>query len=357
MTIEELFGTLQQATVASWRNHLRTAKYAKHEALDEFYKELPEKVDALIEGYMGAHGKKITKFENILKSSNMNTLKYLQELKKICKQGYGLLDENEELKGLLDDIVNLINSTLYKVKELAENHSYPDLADYINEALVNEAQAKGLTVSLKKDIDSYLRGMNTSDLKVLRDGWKEGDGNAAYDKMMHEMDMYLFGGVPGQLDRYKKIISSYIYGKILDRVGVNEAIILEAKNCFGDVAQFVAGGAMEPDVMDEKTFLKSFDWKKLVKKSNSKYDGDHLGYFGPLNHLKDEINNLSTYLFSLDFTDYESAEEFAEYINTEIADCLKSELTATCVWNMRDILVLFWKDSKAVVRLVFRPKR
>lgn len=144
MTIEELFGTLQQATVASWRKHLRTAKYAKHEALDEFYKELPEKVDALIEGYMGAHGKKITKFENIIKSSNMNTLKYLQELKKICKQGYGLLDENEELEGLLDDIVNLINSTLYKVKELAESHSYPDLKDYINEALVEEKKIEDL---------------------------------------------------------------------------------------------------------------------------------------------------------------------------------------------------------------------
>jgi hypothetical protein len=222
----------------------------------------------------------------------MNTLKYLQELKKICKQGYGLLDENEELKGLLDDIVNLINSTLYKVKELAES-SMIDLKDYLMESLVEESceynydakrfnpkdcltwliktklldkysdskydaeewaelaqaaaeeaglpldaaervydaayylnealtnEAKGLTVSLKKDIDSYLRGMNTSDLKVLRDGWKEGDGNAAYDKMMHEMDMYLFAGIPGKFDPYKKIISSYIYGKILDRVGVN----------------------------------------------------------------------------------------------------------------------------------------
>ena len=224
MTIEELFGTLQQATVASWRKHLRTAKYAKHEALDEFYKELPEMVDALIEGYMGANGKKVKSFENILKSKNMNTLKYLQELKKVCKEGYDLLDDNEELEGLLDDIVNLINSTLYKVKELAENHSYPNLSDYILEALnINEAQAKGLTVSLKKDIDSYLRGMNTSDLKVLRDGWKEGDGNAAYDKMMHEMDMYLFAGIPGKFDKYKNIISNYIYGKILDRVGVNEA--------------------------------------------------------------------------------------------------------------------------------------
>ena len=138
MTIEELFGTLQQAVVGSWRKHLRTAKYGKHEALDEFYKEMPEKVDDLIEAWMGANGKKIGGFENLLKSANYNTLSYLKELKKICKQGYDLLDENEELKGLLDDIVNLINSTLYKVKELSESHSYPDLADYINEALLNE---------------------------------------------------------------------------------------------------------------------------------------------------------------------------------------------------------------------------
>ena len=90
------------------------------------------------------------------------------------------------------------------------------LNDYIN-----EAQAKSLTASLKKDIDSYLRGMDNSDLKRLRDGWKEGDGNAAYDNMMYNMDMYLFGGIPEKFDKYKKIISSYIYGKILDRVGVN----------------------------------------------------------------------------------------------------------------------------------------
>lgn len=231
MTIEELFGTLQQAVVGSWRKHLRTAKYGKHVALNDFYEELPDLVDALIEGYMGATGKKIKGYDNIIQSKNMNTLTYLQELKKICKQGYDLLDENEELEGLLDDIVNLINSTLYKVKELSE-HQMMDLKDFVlealnanetNEALVDEAQAKGLTVSLKKDIDSYLRGMNNSDLKVLRDGWKEGDGNAAYDKMMHEMDMYLFAGIPGKFDRYKKIISNYIYGKILDRVGVNEA--------------------------------------------------------------------------------------------------------------------------------------
>jgi DNA-binding ferritin-like protein len=134
MTIEELFGTLQMSVVAGWRKHLKSAKYGKHVALQEFYEEMPDKVDALIEAWMGAHGKKVGSFQNILSSSNMNTLKYLQELKKICKEGYELMGDNDELKGLMDDIVNQINSTLYKVKELSES-SMMDLSDFVNEAL------------------------------------------------------------------------------------------------------------------------------------------------------------------------------------------------------------------------------
>ena len=141
MTIEELFGTLQQSVVSGWRKHLRSAKYGKHEALDEFYKEMPEKVDALIEAWMGAHGKKIGSYSNILQSSNMNTLKYLGELKKVCKDGYDLLDDNEELESLLDDIVNLINSTLYKVKELSESNM-KSLTDLLMESLVNESSTE-----------------------------------------------------------------------------------------------------------------------------------------------------------------------------------------------------------------------
>lgn len=142
MTIEELFGTLQMSVVATWRKHLRSAKYGKHMALDEFYKEMPEKVDDLIEAWMGAHGKKVGAFQNTLSSSNMNTLKYLNELRRVCKEGYSLLGDNEELEGLMDDIVNLINSTLYKVKELSESEIV-DLKDFVNEAL-NESRGADL---------------------------------------------------------------------------------------------------------------------------------------------------------------------------------------------------------------------
>lgn len=159
MTIEELFGTLQQSTVATWRKHLRTAKYGKHEALDEFYKEMPEKVDALIEAWMGAHGKKVKGYENLLHASNMNTLKYLTELKKVCKDGYELMGDNDELKGLLDDIVNLINSTLYKVKELSES-TLVSLSDYINEALNDSIDAELLQTYFYRSIDDLYENDN-----------------------------------------------------------------------------------------------------------------------------------------------------------------------------------------------------
>ena len=137
LTIEDLFGTLQQSVVAAWRKHLRGAKYSKHMALDEFYKKMPELVDNLIEVWMGAKGHKIDGFNNVIQSSNLNTIKYLQELRGVVKKGYELMEGEPELEACLDDILTLIDSTLYKVKELSENKLI-DLKDFINESLLIE---------------------------------------------------------------------------------------------------------------------------------------------------------------------------------------------------------------------------
>lgn len=163
MKIEELFGTLQMSVVSGWRKHLRSAKYGKHVALQEFYEEMPDKVDALIEAWMGANGKKVGNFTNILTSSNMNTLSYLKELKKVCKDGYDLLDDNEELESLLDDIVNLINSTLYKVKELAESRVMP-LTEFINEALISEGLKRKPTISIS--VDDFETSLNHTEVAI-----------------------------------------------------------------------------------------------------------------------------------------------------------------------------------------------
>ena len=221
MTVEELFGTLQQAVVGSWRKHLRTAKYGKHEALDEFYKEMPEKVDALIEAWMGANGKKIGEFDNLLKSANYNTLSYLKELKKICKQGYSILGDNDELKSLLDDIVNLINSTLYKVKELSES-SVIDLKDYLNEALINEGPSTPSSIydldrsEVIAELDEVLFASKKIQDKTLR-AYKTMPLENVLDKfdLWDELSKRLYGfdkeSIRTYLDRNREDLDEYFY--------------------------------------------------------------------------------------------------------------------------------------------------
>ena len=149
MTIEELFGTLQQSVVSSWRKHLVTDKYSNHMALDEFYKEMPELVDSLIEDWMGVNGK-VTGFKNLLNDSEkMSAIDYLKKLKKIVNDGRSLMKE-KELEADLDSIASQINSTLYKLKELKENMG---LSKYLKNS-INEAKGLKLDTFINFDIQS-----------------------------------------------------------------------------------------------------------------------------------------------------------------------------------------------------------
>lgn len=180
-SVEELFGTLQQAVIASWRKHLRTAKYSKHMALDEFYKEMPELVDNLIEAWMGVNGRKIKDFTNVIQSKNFNTIKYLKELRSVVKSGYPLMNGEKNLEAALDDIMELIDSTLYKVKELNETHM--NLVDYINESLMlNE----GITVKKfeadANDIESVINHLGTAYKVKFNKGMRK-DFDLAFEEL------------------------------------------------------------------------------------------------------------------------------------------------------------------------------
>lgn len=121
MTIGEFFGTLQEAVTTEWRKHLQTNKYSKHMALDEFYKEMPEKIDALIEAWQ-ADNDPVEDYKNVL-DSGMDALDFLEALKKHTKEGRKLMDGESELESLVDDILSQIDSTIYKLKRLSESLS------------------------------------------------------------------------------------------------------------------------------------------------------------------------------------------------------------------------------------------
>ena len=134
MTVEEFFGTLQESVVMTWRKHLKTKKYSSHMALDEYYKEAPELIDALIEGWQGTHDK-IENYVDLLKDKEFDTaVDYLTELRKITKDGRELMDSSE-LESDTDAILSLIDGVIYKLKELKENVSLVDYLKSINESV------------------------------------------------------------------------------------------------------------------------------------------------------------------------------------------------------------------------------
>lgn len=134
MTPEEYFGTLQQSFVEIWKNHLQTGKYAAHKALNEYYDEIIEKVDKLIEDWMGIHGK-VKDLTNTITTKFDDPISYLEALKKFAKDGRKELipEDDTELWSDVDDILGTIDSTMYKLKELKE--SKLSLSDYLKEQL------------------------------------------------------------------------------------------------------------------------------------------------------------------------------------------------------------------------------
>lgn len=141
MTVEEFFGTLQESVVATWRKHLKTKKYSNHMALDEYYKEAPELIDALIEGWQGTHDK-IEKYVDLLKDKEFDTaVDYLTELRKITKEGRKLMDSSE-LESDTDAILSLIDGVIYKLKELKEGVG---LVDYLR--LLTESKTRLVDVT------------------------------------------------------------------------------------------------------------------------------------------------------------------------------------------------------------------
>lgn len=142
MNIEEYFGTLLQSVTETHKKHLMTGKYSDHKALNEFYDEMPELVDALIEHYQGTHGK-VENYKNTIEAEGKDAIQYLEELLEFTKAGQKeFFEDDSDLSSDVDSIRGQIASTLYQLKELGEDNSmFKDmrpLVEYIQESISKE---------------------------------------------------------------------------------------------------------------------------------------------------------------------------------------------------------------------------
>ena len=119
-TAADFVGTLFLARDVAHSVHLNTRSFSKHMALNTFYDEIIEHTDAFAEAYQGRHGL-IGPISLMSAKKTGNITEFLQDsLADIEKMRYEVCDKTDtSLQQLIDNIVELYLTTLYKLKFLA----------------------------------------------------------------------------------------------------------------------------------------------------------------------------------------------------------------------------------------------
>jgi len=115
MKVQEFASLLFDIEINSHIAHLQTDKYSDHIALNSLYEDIVGLRDRFIESYQGKYeiitGYKITLKEGI------EIIPYLKECVKSIEE-YRLTLEDGYLQQISDDIIELLTSTLYKLRFL-----------------------------------------------------------------------------------------------------------------------------------------------------------------------------------------------------------------------------------------------
>lgn len=92
--------------------HLQTTSYAEHKALNSYYDSILGLTDELIESYFGCIGKRVN--IKIPASDYMNAQTHLNQFRDYVKKYRNVLGSNNtELQNIIDEVISLINQTLY----------------------------------------------------------------------------------------------------------------------------------------------------------------------------------------------------------------------------------------------------
>jgi hypothetical protein len=114
--ISTLFASRTQAHIF----HLQTDSFAAHKALQDYYDNIIELTDGLTESYQGKYGivQGYTSPAMIEYSNCEETIKYFTALDMYVAKSRERLPQDSYIQNQVDTIVELINSTIYKLKFL-----------------------------------------------------------------------------------------------------------------------------------------------------------------------------------------------------------------------------------------------
>ena len=100
--------------------HFNTPSYSEHMALGTYYNEVSDLVDGFVEAFQGKYGL-LTRYQadyQLPESNPIDYFIYLKDEVATLRRASGF-PQDSELQNEVDNIANLINTTLYKLRYLA----------------------------------------------------------------------------------------------------------------------------------------------------------------------------------------------------------------------------------------------
>lgn len=117
MDIKQFSTLLFEIEVNGHIAHLQTTSFSQHMALDELYRGMVDVRDKFIEDYQGQN-KIVTGYSNLQIIEGADMIKYLEEKRNLIFDFRETITEGF-LQQDIDDILSLISSVLYKLKNLS----------------------------------------------------------------------------------------------------------------------------------------------------------------------------------------------------------------------------------------------
>ena len=120
MKAADFVGILFLARDVTHSVHLNTRSYSKHMALQKFYENIIDLADSFAEAYQGRHGL-IGPISLMSAKKTSNVIEFLEsQLAEIESVRYDVCEKSDtSLQQLIDNVIELYLSTLYKLRFLA----------------------------------------------------------------------------------------------------------------------------------------------------------------------------------------------------------------------------------------------
>jgi hypothetical protein len=96
--------------------HLQSRSYAEHKALQKYYESIDGILDDFVEAYQGKHG--IIENYPATYEAPTKPLEYMVSLLDYLTQARPSLPQDSELLNILDEMAQLLDSTIYKLRFL-----------------------------------------------------------------------------------------------------------------------------------------------------------------------------------------------------------------------------------------------